>query len=70
MKTQGLDGRLTRQDGEDGGESVEFEPVNDVAGVEELETHEAEANHQQQDVEHLRHHGQPQHACRHNTQQD
>lgn len=33
--------------------------------MEKLETHEAEADHQQQDVEHLGHHGQPQHAYRH-----
>lgn len=60
-------GGLTGQDGEDGGEGVEFEPVDDVAGVEELEAHEAEADHQQQDVENLGHHRQPQHTC--NTQQ-
>lgn len=54
---------LTGEHGEDGGEGVEFESVDDVARVEELETHEAEAHHQQQDVEHLGHHGQPQHTC-------
>lgn len=56
---------LTGQHGENGGEGVEFQSVDDVAGVEKLETHEAEADHQQQDVEHLGHHGQPQHAYRH-----
>lgn len=56
---------LTGQHGENGSEGVEFESVDDVAGVEKLETHEAEADHQQQDVEHLGHHGQPQHAYRH-----
>lgn len=63
---------LTGQHGENGGEGVEFESVDDVAGVEKLETHEAEADHQQQDVEHLGHHGQPQHAYRHQqtTQSD
>ncbi|PWA16061.1 hypothetical protein CCH79_00016511 [Gambusia affinis] len=40
-------------DGEDGGEGIEFESVDDVAGVEKLQTHEAEADHQQQDVQHL-----------------
>lgn len=60
---------LTGQDGEDGGEGVELEPVDDVAGVEELEAHQAEADHQQQDVEHLGHHRQPQHAWHTTTQQ-
>ena len=59
--------RLTGEHGEDGGEGVEFEPVDDVAGVEELETHEAEADHQQQDVKHLGHHRQPQNTCRNDT---
>lgn len=56
--------QLTGQHGEDGSEGVELESIDDVAGVEKLQTHETEANHQQQDVEHLRHHGQPQHTCK------
>lgn len=60
----------TRQHGEHGGEGVEFESVDDIAGVEKLETHETEADHQQQDVEHLRHHRQPQHTCKHDTRSD
>lgn len=44
---------LTGQHGEDGGKGVEFQAVDDVAGVEKLETHQTEADHQQQDVEHL-----------------
>lgn len=55
---------LTRQHGEDGGEGIEFESVDDVAGVEKFQTHEAEADHEQEDVQHLRNHRQPQHTCR------
>lgn len=44
---------ITRQHCEDGGEGIQFESINDVAGVEKLQTHQAEANDQQQDVEHL-----------------
>lgn len=44
---------LTGKHREDGCKCVELEPVDDIAGMEELETHEAEANHQQQDIEHL-----------------
>ncbi|KAG7219366.1 hypothetical protein INR49_019072 [Caranx melampygus] len=57
--------QLTGQHGEDGSKGVELESIDDVAGVEKLQTHETEADHQQQDVEHLRHHGQPQHTCKH-----
>lgn len=56
--------QLTGQHGEDGSKGVELESIDDVAGVEKLQTHETEADHQQQDVEHLRHHGQPQHTCK------
>lgn len=55
--------RRTREHSEDGGEGVELEAVDDIAGVDELQTHEAEANHQQHDVEQLRHQRQPQHPC-------
>lgn len=54
----------TGEHGEHGCEGVELEPVNDVAGVDELQTHEAETHHQQNDVEHLRNQRQPQHPCR------
>lgn len=53
----------TWEHGEDGGEGVELEAVDDVAGVDELQTHEAETNHQQHDVEQLGHQRQPQHPC-------
>lgn len=52
---------LTREHCEDRSEGIELEPVYDAAGVDELKTHEAEADHQQQDVEHLGDHRQPQH---------
>ena len=56
---------LTGQHGENGGEGVQFESVDDVAGVKKLQTHQTEADHQQQDVEHLGHHRQPQNTCTH-----
>ena len=51
--------------GEDGGEGVELESVDDVAGVNQLQTHETETNKQQDDVQHLGDQRQPQHPCRH-----
>lgn len=46
----------TWKHGEDGSESIELESINDIAGVDQLQTHEAEAHHQQDDVQHLRNH--------------
>ena len=57
--------RLTGQDGEDGCEGIELESVDDVAGVEQLQAHQTEADHQEQDVEYLWYHRQPQHTCKH-----
>lgn len=41
---------------EDSSKGVELEPINYVAGVDQLHAHEAEAHHQQQNVQHLRNH--------------
>lgn len=56
--------RPTWKHSEDGGEGIKFESINDIAGVDELQTHEAETHHQKNNVQHLRNQRQPQHPCK------
>lgn len=46
---------------EDSSKGIELQPVDDIAGVDQLHTHEAEAHHQEKNVQHLWDHRQPQH---------
>lgn len=57
-------GQFTWEHSEDSSEGVELESINDITGVDQLQTHEAEAHHQQNNVQHLRDQWQPQHPCK------
>lgn len=59
--------QTTWEHSEDGSEGIELKSINDVAGVDQLQTHQAEAHHQQNDVQHLRNQWQPQHPWKTGT---
>lgn len=56
--------RATWEHSEDSSKGIELESINDVAGVDQIQTHEAEAHHKQNDVQHLRNQRQPQYPCK------